>query len=62
MKSVGAFEAKTNLNKLLERVSHGETIEITRRGVLVAKLVPAGSAQAPDPKQTAKEIRACGKT
>lgn len=40
MKTVGAFEAKTHLNELLRRVSSGETIRITRRGIPVAKLVP----------------------
>jgi prevent-host-death family protein len=37
---VGAFEAKTHLAKLLDRVSHGEIITITRNGVPVARLVP----------------------
>ena len=37
---MGAFEAKTHLNELLRRVSSGETIRITRRGIPVAKLVP----------------------
>jgi prevent-host-death family protein len=40
-KSVGVHEAKTNLSKLLERVSAGEEIAITRRGQEIARLVPA---------------------
>jgi prevent-host-death family protein len=40
-KSVGVHEAKTHLSKLLERVSAGEEISITRRGEEVARLVPA---------------------
>lgn len=40
-KSVGVHEAKTNFSKLLERVSAGEEIVITRRGEEVARLVPA---------------------
>jgi len=40
-KSVGVHEAKTNLSKLLARVSAGEEIAITRRGEEVARLVPA---------------------
>jgi prevent-host-death family protein len=39
--SVGVHEAKTNLSKLLERVSAGEEIVITRRGEEVARLVAA---------------------
>jgi prevent-host-death family protein len=40
MKSVGAFEAKTHLSELLERVSRGERITITRHGIPTALLVP----------------------
>lgn len=39
-KSVGVHEAKTNLSKLLERVSAGEEVAITRRGEEIARLVP----------------------
>ena len=42
--SVGVFEAKTSLSALLERVEHGEEVVITRRGVPVARLVPAGDS------------------
>jgi prevent-host-death family protein len=38
--SIGAFDAKTHLSQLLDRVAQGETIEITRRGQPVARLVP----------------------
>jgi prevent-host-death family protein len=40
MAQVGAFEAKTHLPALLERVAQGETITITRHGKPVARLVP----------------------
>lgn len=39
-KSVGVHEAKTHLSRLLEAVEAGEEVEITRRGVTVARLVP----------------------
>ncbi len=42
MGTVGAFEAKTHLSELLNRVSKGETITITRHGVPAAMLVPVG--------------------
>lgn len=38
---VGAFEAKTHLSRLLERVREGAIVTITVRGKAVAKLVPA---------------------
>ncbi len=40
MDSVGTFEAKTHLTRLLERVARGERILITNRGRPVAMLVP----------------------
>ncbi|MDK1009491.1 MAG: type II toxin-antitoxin system Phd/YefM family antitoxin [Actinomycetota bacterium] len=40
MTSVGIHEAKTNLSKLLRRVSVGEEIIITRSGEPIAKIVP----------------------
>lgn len=40
MSEVGAYEAKTNLPRLLKRVAKGERITITKHGVPVAKLVP----------------------
>jgi prevent-host-death family protein len=57
MKTVGAFEAKTHLNELLRQVSEGETIRITRRGVPIAKLVPADDGERRDVKQLVRDIR-----
>lgn len=57
MKTVGAFEAKTHLNKLLQKVSKGESIRITRRGVPVAKLIPDHEGERKDLKQVVREIR-----
>jgi prevent-host-death family protein len=41
MTSVGAYEAKTHLPRLLEQVERGEVITITKHGRVVARLVPA---------------------
>ena len=38
--TVGAYEAKTHLSELLEKVAAGEEITITKHGAPVAKLVP----------------------
>lgn len=40
MKTVSVTEARANLSKLLTRAEHGETIGITRRGRVVAWLIP----------------------
>ena len=44
MREVGAFEAKSKLGQLLDRVEAGEEVVITRRGKIVARLVPPGLA------------------
>ena len=38
--SVGAYDAKTRLSELLDRVASGEQIVITRHGRPIARLVP----------------------
>ena len=40
MKTVGLFEAKNNLSKIVADVEHGEAVLITRNGRPVAQLVP----------------------
>ena len=40
MENIGAYEAKTHLPRLLERVMRGESLTITRHGRPVARLVP----------------------
>jgi len=51
--SIGAFEAKTHLSELLDRVARGERITITRHGVPAALLVPVTETA---PKLTHQEI------
>jgi prevent-host-death family protein len=41
MITVGAFEAKTTLSALLERVAEGEEVLITKHGRAVARIVSA---------------------
>ena len=43
---VTATEAKTRLLQLLDSVEAGEEVEITRRGRLVARIVPARAGKA----------------
>ena len=40
METVGAYEAKTHLPKLLERVKQGDRITITKHGIPIAVLQP----------------------
>jgi prevent-host-death family protein len=55
---VGAYEAKTHLSELLDRVVNGETITITRRGDPIAILAPAPLARKPSPEELVESLRA----
>ncbi len=57
MESIGTYEAKTNLAKLLERVSKGEQFTITKHGVPIAVLQAPVSARKMIPKKAIQEIR-----
>jgi prevent-host-death family protein len=56
MDRVGAYEAKTQLSKLLERVMKGERITITKHGIPVAVLQPPESGRSGDTKSVIAEI------
>jgi len=57
MKTVGAYEAKTHLSELLERVAEGEKITITKHGVPVATLQPAASSKKTPVHETIEQLR-----
>ena len=57
METIGSYEAKTHLPSLLARVAQGEKFTITRHGVPVALLVPAGALERPDAAQVIAEIK-----
>lgn len=58
MKEVGAFEAKSRLGQLLDWVEAGEEVVITRRGKIVARLVPPSAAfDRERSRRAAQEIR-----
>jgi prevent-host-death family protein len=46
MNDVALFDAKNRLSELINRVEAGEEIAITRRGKVVARLVPAAPEEA----------------
>ncbi len=57
MENVGAYEAKTHLPKLLERVMKGERITITKHGVPVAVLQSPDLSKSVDTGSVIKKIR-----
>ncbi|HEX7425491.1 MAG TPA: type II toxin-antitoxin system prevent-host-death family antitoxin [Mycobacterium sp.] len=42
MERIGLRELRQNASRYIARVARGETVEVTRRGRLVARIVPAG--------------------
>ncbi len=57
MRTVGAYEAKTHLSRLIEEVGRGHQVEITRNGLPVALLVPVPSTQRPDAREVIRQLR-----
>ena len=58
MTAIGVYDAKTQLPKLLDRVSRGERILITKHGRPVAELVPAAVEAAVNVKEIIKQMQA----
>lgn len=57
MLTVGAYEAKTHLPRLLEEVSRGQKVTITRRGEPVALLVPVPEENSADAATAVEALR-----
>jgi len=57
MKTVGAYEAKTHLPKLLDEVAAGEQITITKHGHPVALLTPLPKPISPDVSTVIQGLR-----
>ena len=51
--TVGAYDAKTHLSELLEKVEAGQEITITKHGAPVAKLVPVKKEASPEERHDA---------
>jgi prevent-host-death family protein len=58
MSTVTAFEAKTRFGDLLERVSRGEEIVITRHDKPVARMIPEGRPRSSEIQSAGRELRA----
>lgn len=61
MDSIGAYEAKTHLPRLLDEVAAGKALVITRHGVPVARLVPM-SSRSGDTRSTISALREARKS
>jgi prevent-host-death family protein len=57
MSKVTAFEAKTRFGELLDRVSRGEEVVITRHDRAVARLVPEGTPRLDEVRRAVSGLR-----
>jgi prevent-host-death family protein len=57
MDTVGTFEAKTHLTRLLDRVAAGEQITITRHGTPIARLVPVTPTSSRQIRETITKLK-----
>jgi prevent-host-death family protein len=57
MAKVSAFEAKTHFGALLDRVSKGEEVVITRHDRPVARLVPEGGQRLDEVRRAVAGLR-----
>ena len=57
MAKVSAFEAKTRFGELLNRVSEGEEVVITRHDKPIARLVPEGAQRSEDVRRAVEGLR-----
>ncbi len=57
MATVSAFDAKTRFGELLNRVSKGEEVVITRHDKPVARLVPEGVQRLDDVRSAVRGLR-----
>jgi prevent-host-death family protein len=57
MRTIGAYEAKTNLPRLLDEVERGERITITKHGRPVAVLVPLDATVPLDVENVVQRFR-----
>ena len=57
MRSIGLFQAKNSLSELVQRVSQGEELMITRRGKDVAMLGAASRCSRRSPREVIEHIR-----
>jgi len=53
---MGAYEVKTHVSELLELVEYGETVTVTRRGRVVARVCPVRELEQPPLTEIFEEI------
>jgi prevent-host-death family protein len=57
MDSVSLGEAKARLSEIIDRVSKGETVQVTRRGKPVAQIAPLQAPRKPIDVELLRSVR-----
>ncbi|MFH0924631.1 MAG: type II toxin-antitoxin system prevent-host-death family antitoxin [bacterium] len=57
MHTIGAYDAKTHLSEILDKVTEGEKYVITKHGVPVAQIIPMLPSGKVDPVLTIQKIK-----
>ncbi len=57
MSTYTVAEGRTNFCAIIEMVEHGETVKITKRGKVVATVIPETETPAVKPKMDLQELR-----
>jgi prevent-host-death family protein len=57
MRTVGADEAQTHLSRLIDEVTRGQQVAITKNGMPVALLVPVPSTESSDVREVIRQMR-----
>jgi prevent-host-death family protein len=60
--TVGAYQAKTNFSQLIDRVTRGERITITRHGVPVVVISPVETGNRRPAADVIKELKSFRRT
>ena len=58
--TIGVYEAKTHLARVLERVASGEHIVITKHGVPIAEISPINHISTTERAQAIEQLRTFG--
>ncbi len=56
MTTISIRELEENLERMFTRVEDGETLDITRHGRVVARIVPVAASAPEDPDETWKRL------
>ena len=51
MRIIGVRELKAHMSEVLDQVSNGEVVEVTRNGRVIARIIPVGQQVGPEARR-----------